>query len=178
PDLSRFIEWAQSMNLDKSGILRALGERHDTRIETLQMPHLEDYPGAFGDLHQFKRFLIGWSNWFFHKHMHATLEEWFRDLAVINRRYHDAHGVDIVDQVTRVSVGPATVQFGCLSRRFFVYIRHAHQFDTRHAGIDTCVETTEVTDAGYADTQLIDILFGLRVASGGHWLAVIRSPSA
>ena len=83
--------------------------------------------------------------------MHAVFEKRLGHREVADGGYHDAHRVDLAEQLPGIGVGRAMIFLGDRRGGIHVEIGHADQLHIRHMGIDACMKFAQVADSDYPD---------------------------
>jgi len=93
-------EGRESLTFDEARTLESAFGGDDRGIEALEMPHLQNAPLLCGQSDEVSGLFRSLGNRLLDVHLRTGIEEIARDRVMRGGRRHDAHGIDLTEQLT------------------------------------------------------------------------------
>lgn len=140
------------MALDEAGSVNLRPNSTNRRIESFNVPDLQDTSTPVSEIDKFGRLGERDGDRLFHQDMYACIEAEFRDRMMGQRRNGNAHGIDMREECgdLRIEANPVLVR-DCLPP-FRIAICDPDQRRSRQCSVETRMVLTQMADPYDADS--------------------------
>jgi hypothetical protein len=119
------------------------------------VPDLKDEPPVGRNRDKCIGFLESGGHRFFYQHVHAVVQELFGNQIMGRGGNHNADRIHPANEIGMPAERPCLQAVGHSSGGGYIDVRHAHQFDIRHAGVLFRMKFTEIADPDNADAKFV-----------------------